>query len=446
MANGTNSKTTREENVFLTQLLGAPAYLHGRKIGKVKDLVAVDQLGVPATLLSQFPVIEEGLEAMRVKVAEVTHFLIAQPFGEPALLIPSQRVRSITPREIVLDIESPKDYVRDLSPEEVLLRDYVLDKKVLDIEDRDVEVVYDVRLALTGNRLYVVDVNISRYGLLVRMGLKGLAAFLHKHASATKKLIPWSYVQPLSPQLGTLQGNLKLNILKERLADIHPVDLADILEELDSSQRALLLNGLDTEHASDTLEEIDPAVQRDIVFTLPKERVAELIREMTPGQAADLVSVLPAAEKRSILKLLEPAEVAKIDEIIEKQDTAILNFATDSFIKCSPETTVAQARNQFRDAAKSLDVAAYFYIVDESGKLIGVSDLKDVFAAQDGQRLKDLMTESIISLGKDATMKQAADMFIRYGFEGLPITDEHDTILGVVPSRDVMNLKHRILE
>src|ERR1039457_208631 len=125
------------------------------------------------------------------------------------------------------------------------------------------------------------------------------------------------------------------------------------LEEMDSSQRALLLGGLDTEHASDTLEEIDPAVQRDIVFALSKELVAELIAEMTPGQAADIISVLPGAERRGILKLLEPAYVAKIAEIIEKQGTTILNFATASFFKCSPETTVEQARKKFRDAAKS---------------------------------------------------------------------------------------------
>ena len=60
-------------------------------------------------------------------------------------------------------------------------------------------------------------------------------------------------------------GELKLNILKEELSEIHPVDLADILEKLDSSQRVTILEGLDTEHASDTLEEIEPAVQRDIV-------------------------------------------------------------------------------------------------------------------------------------------------------------------------------------
>jgi magnesium transporter len=194
------------------------------------------------------------------------------------------------------------------------------------------------------------------------------------------------------------------------------------------------------------LEEIDPAVQRDIVFALSKERVAELIGAMTPGQAADIVSVLPAAERRGILKLLEPAHVAKIGEIIEKHDTTILTFATANYFKCSPETTVEQARNKFRDAAKSMDVLMYFYIVDESDKLLGVIDIREVFAAQDTERLKELMTESVIGLNKDATMKQAADMFLRYGFRALPITDENDIILGVVPYRDVMDLKHRILE
>jgi Mg/Co/Ni transporter MgtE len=161
--------------------------------------------------------------------------------------------------------------------------------------------------------------------------------------------------------------------------------------------------------------------------------VAELIGEMTPGQAADIVSVLPAAEKRKILKLLEPAQAAKIDEIMEKQDTTILNFASTNYFKCPPETTVEQARNKLRDAANSMDVVMYFYIVDESDKPLGVIDIKEVFVAQDTERLKELMTENVISLHKDATMKQAADMFLRYGFRALPITDENDIIVGVVP-------------
>jgi CBS domain-containing protein len=357
------------------------------------------------------------------------------------------KVRLLTLREIVLDIDDPSSYVRPLAPDEVPLRDYLLDKKILDTDDHEVEVVYDIRLVRTGNRLYLVDVDISRYGLLVRLGLKGLAAFLYRRAGAARKrLIPWSYVQSLPPQLGTLQGNVKLNVLKEKLSDIHPVDLADILEELDSSQRAVLLDGLDTEHASDTLEEIDPAVQRDIVFTLKKERVAQLIGDMTPGQAADIVSVLPGDKKRDILRLLEPAMVAKIEEIVEQQDTAILNFATTHFLKCPPDMTVQQARRKFREQATEMDVVMYFYVVDEADKLLGVLDIRDLFMAEDSAVLKNLMVESVISLDPGDPMKRASDMFLRYGFRALPITDDNDKIIGVVPYRDVMNLKHRILE
>jgi len=424
--NGTTTvKNSVEEVFFLTDLLGAHAYFNDRKIGKLKDVIALDQ----------------------GKVAEATHFQIARPFGEATLLVPFSKVRSFSPREITVNNGDPASYVRELRPEEVPLRDYLIDKKVLDTEDREVEVVYDIRLVRTNGNLYVSDVDISRYGLLRQVGFRSLADYFYKRADeAKKKLIPWSYVQPLSPQLGALQGNVKLNIVKEDLSEIHPADLADIVEKLDSSQRVSILEGLDTEHASDTLEEIDPAVQRDIVFSLRKERVAQLIGEMTSGQAADILAVLPAAEKRAILGLLEPTKVAKIEEILEKHETNILTFTTNKFIKCPPDMAVKQARRRFREAARSMDVVMYFYVVDENNKLLGVIDIKQLFMAEDDDLLKSLMVEHVISLNPDSTMKQAADAFIRYGFRALPVTDVNDVILGVVPYRDVMNLKHRMLD
>lgn len=414
-----------EQTFYLTELLDLPAFFNGRKVGKVHDLVAVDQ----------------------GKLAEVTHFQIVRPFGEATLFVPLGKVRFFDSREIVVENGNIENHIRSLRPEEVLLRDYLLDKKVLDTEDREVEVIYDMRLVLSNQKMYVSDVDISRYGLLRQIGLKRLAHHFYKRAEeAKKKMIPWSYVQPLPQQLDALQGNLKLNILKEELADIHPADLADILEELDSPQRVKVLEQLDTEHASDTLEEIDPAVQRDIVFSLPKERTAQLIGEMTSGQAADIVSVLPATEKKTILALLEPGKVTKIEEILEKHESSILNFTTNRFLKCPPDMTVKQARRKFRGSAKSLDVVMYFYIVDETDKLLGVIDIKELFMADDEDLLRNLMVENVISLKPESTMKQAADAFIRYGFRALPVTNENEIILGVVPYRDVMNLKHRILD
>jgi hypothetical protein len=170
-----------EKPYFLTELIGARAYLHGKKIGKLTDIIVVDQ----------------------GKLAEVTHFEIGRHFGDPPLVIPRHSVQSFSPREITVDIEGPESYVRELLPGEVPLRDYLLDKKVLDIEDREVEVVYDIRLAVTSDKVYVSDVDISRYGLLRQLGLRALANRLSKrNGDIEKDLIPWSYVQPLPPNWG----------------------------------------------------------------------------------------------------------------------------------------------------------------------------------------------------------------------------------------------------
>jgi CBS domain-containing protein len=419
------SFSVTEEVFFLSEIIGARVKCNGRKLGKLADVIAVDQ----------------------GKLAEITQLQIKPPFGDPAMIVPYTAVRSLRHGEVVIELADPKSYVRELAPDEVLVSDYLFDKKVLDLEEREVEVVYDIRLLKVSGMLFVTDVDISRYGLLRRMGMVWLAKIFNQRTNEQdKKLIPWSYVRALGSHLGSLQGELKLNILKEALSEIHAVDLADIVEELDSEQRVNLLEGLEPSQASDTLEEIDPAVQRHIVIALKKERVAQLIGEMTPGQAADILSVLPSDEKRTILKLLEPKLVHKIGDIIEKQEANILNFATSKFLKCSAEMTADDTLRFFRKNARGMDVVMYFYIVDESEKLLGVLDIKEVLIADPASALKDLMVENVISLKCHSTMKEASYAFLRYGFRALPVVDDNKILQGVVPYRDVMNLKHRMLD
>jgi magnesium transporter len=350
-------------------------------------------------------------------------------------------------KDIAIEIDDLEKYEGIPGEEAVLLKDYILDKKVLDIEDREVEVVYDVKLVIKNNKLYVSDVDLSRYGLLRRMGLKGIANLIYKLADKIKdETISWTYIQPLPTKISTFKGNVKLKILKEKLSDIHPVDLADILEELDPEQRVTIFDKLDTEHASNVLEEIDPSVQRDLVSSLKKEKAALLIDEMTPGQAADVLAALPSAEANIILKRLNEEKAKKIQSILEKQEENILNFATLNFLKFAPDITVEQARIEYQRIAKGKDVVMYLYVVDSQDKLQGVIDIKELLLADDEALLKDIMITVIIRLKLESTLKEASTMFARYSFRAIPVTDENNKIDGVVLYRDVMNLTHHFLE
>lgn len=410
---------------FLSEILGAKVVLRGKKIGKLSDII----------------IKENG------KIPVVTHFYITRSFGNPSLLIPWENIRSMIDKEIVIDIEDMEKYEGIPDEEVVLLKDYILDKKVLDIEDREVEIVYDVKLVIKNNKLYVSDVDLSRYGLLRRMGLKGFANLIYKLADKIKdETISWTYIQPLPTKISTFKGNVKLKILKEKLSEIHPVDLADILEELDPEQRATIFDKLDTEHASNVLEEIDPSVQRDLVSSLKKEKAALLIDEMTPGQAADVLAALPSAEANIILKLLNEEKAKKIQSILEKQEENILNFATLNFLKFAPDMTVEQARGEYQRIARGKDVVMYLYVVDKQDELLGVIDIKELLQASDGALLKDIMVKSIISLKTESTLKEASAMFARYSFRAIPVICENNKIGGVVLYRDVMNLTHHFLE
>ncbi|MDD5680744.1 MAG: CBS domain-containing protein, partial [Candidatus Omnitrophica bacterium] len=377
------------------------------------------------------------------KIAEVTHLYVARPFGEKTLIIPWERVRSIAPHEIIVDIENAEKYEGEPSDGTVLLKDHILDKKVVDVEDREVEVVYDVKMALRSGKLYVLDVDLSRYGLLRRIGFKWLADFIYSLADKIRnQTISWNYVQPLPDEISGFKGDLKLKVLKERLADMQPIDLADILEELDPDQRVAIFAELDTEHASDTLEELNPSIQRDLIASLKKDKAALLINEMTPGQAADILSVLPWWEVKAILKLLNKDNATKIQGILEQQEEKISDFAISDYLKFTPDKTVLQARRGYQRVAKGKDVIMYLYITDEKNTLLGVIDIKELLRAEDEALLKDIMTTEIISLKPESTLKEASVMFARYGFRALPVTDGSGKMLGVVPYRDVMNLKH----
>jgi magnesium transporter len=414
--------TVIEQEFFLSEILGRRVFVRKKRIGRLSDLA----------------IVETG------KLPEVTHVVVSRSFGYAKLTVPWDRVRLISNQEVVLDIAEDMMAQYERAPQEglILLQDHILDKKILDLDDHEVEIVYDVRLAFQSDKLYAAEVDFSHYRALRRLGFRKLAKLLTNRSKEDR--VSWLYVQPLPEQLGSFAGNIKLKVPKAGLSEIHPVDLADILEELEGGQRVALFNALDAEQASDTLEEVEPRVQRELIRAIEKERAALLINEMTPAQAADILAILPRDQAGAILKLLDRDKSTKVEHIIDKHDEQILLYGSPEIIRLPPTTPAAEVLDRYRELATGKEVVMYVYVTDEAGALKGVVDIRELVAAEPAQTLGDIMTEHVISLPKDATLREAAMLFDRYSFRALPITDENDQLLGAVSSRDVRSLRPRL--
>jgi Mg/Co/Ni transporter MgtE len=191
---------------------------------------------------------------------------------------------------------------------------------------------------------------------------------------------------------------VKLRILKEKLKGLPPVDIVEILEELDHGQRLTVINHLEADHASDTLEAIGPNMQREIISSLKKEKVADLIDRMTPGQAADVLYVLTLEDQVAIMKLMVEGNLDKIKSILKKRQDTILNLVTERYLKAQPDETVQTVQDEYPKRAKGKDEIMYIHVTDEDSKLLGIIDVKELLQVDNKALLKDIMNKNIITL------------------------------------------------
>lgn len=410
-----------EREFFVSEILGRKVYLKTERVGRLDDLV----------------IVETG------KLPEVTHLVVSRSFGYPSLLLPWDRISLISNTEIVAAVDNIAEYERQVPENAILLKAHILDKKILDMDDHEVEVVYDVRLALQNDKLYASEVDFSRNRLLRRMGLKRVAEFFAAN-NADSQTVSWLYVQPLPEKIGMFRGHVKLNVLKESIHDIHPVDLADILEELEGDQRLAVFNELEPELASDTLEEVEPRVQRELIGAMEPERAAQLIGEMSPPQAADVLAALPTADADELLKLMDQDDAPIVQQIIEKHDENIVLYSTQDFIKLPPSEPARAVIDNYRTLAGGKEVVMYVYVVDAADTLLGVVDIRELIVAEAGQSLAEIMTDNVISLHPSDTLRDAFETFERYSFRALPVTDADERLVGVVSYRDIKGIKPRL--
>ena len=131
---------------------------------------------------------------------------------------------------------------------------------------------------------------------------------------------------------------------------------------------------------------------------------------------------------------------------MERQEEQVIHYTTQKILKFLPGTLVEYVQNDYPNHARGKDVIMYIYVVDAQDHLLGVVDLKELLISDDKVPLSAVMSENVITVTTESTLKEASQEFERYGFRALPVVDSENRLAGAIPYRDVMNLTHHFLE
>jgi len=318
----------------------------------------------------------------------------------------------------------------------------LVDRQIIDVKGRKVVRVNDVDLEWMGHGsvhlLRVAEVEVGLRGAMRRVfkGLMPRATLETMSRRFASSGIPWAFVDVIEIDPAR---RVKLRIEYDRLAEMHPSDLAEILEDLPPAEREAVFESLDEEVAAETLEEVEPRLQKALLEKLDEEKIADIVEEMDPAAAADLLAELSEERSDAILEEMEPEERQEVEELLEFDENSAAGSMTTDFIYVGVDATVAKGVEALRSFDGDPDSVTEVYLLDEKWVLRGAVSLARMVMAQPEAKLAVLAESRILSCPADMHQRDLAEMFDKYNLHALPVVDSLGRMVGVVQADHVIS-------
>lgn len=400
--------------LYLSSVLGKMIITRsGQAVGKLHDL-----LMVPGAV---FP--------------EVSHLVIKRK--RSLELLPWHMVKLFT--HIVISttgstLEELPTYHDD--QEGTLVRRDLLDKQIVDVNGAKVVRVNDIKLGNLHDKLCIVSVDIGFRGLLRRLGYE---TFGERIAQLTRREITnteirWEYVQPIDSS----SSRLALNIARNQMNELHPADLADILESIPIKNIKTVLETMDAETTGETLYELEPDLRNVVISQLDSEQASDILEEMEPDEAADVLADLPEHKAQELLQLMDEESAEEIQELLEHEDDTAGGLMNSDFLSLSGQMTIAEALEELKQAYQEQSEIHYGYVVTPENRLTGVIGIRQLLTTPVDTTLDCVMEDDLVTVSVGTDLIEALELMTKYDLLALPVLDEDETMAGVMTVDDLL--------
>lgn len=395
---------------YFSQIINKPIYdAGGVLIGRVKDMVAKWDSVAPRVMSIKY---KKG--------------------GKD--LIPVGWVEDWGRKSIRLKESFNQETSVSLGEDEIYIGKWLLDKQIVDLKGSKLVRVNDIFLSWVNHNqssyLILSAVDIGFKGIARRLGMQSLTKNLEDH------LLSWQHIEPLESKTSSLH----LNLEKQQLKQLHPADIAEMLEEMDYKRRAVFIDNLDSEQAIEALTELELDTQVEIIGQMDEQKASDILEEMAPDDVADILAELSPEKSQEILELMESEDAQDVQELMNYPENTAGALMTTEFISLSTLLTADQAINRLRELAPDAETIYYLYMTDEKEVLQGVLSLRELILAAPETVLKDLMNTKIISVNHYDDERTVAKNMNKYGLLAVPVVNDENQLLGIITIDDILEL------
>jgi magnesium transporter len=403
-----------------TEILGAEVYdSFGNFVGRVKEMFIVPD--------------EQPNRISRLLIGRGQYRPLVARYDQIASVAPGRL--KLTTDESALELYHPNEAW-------LAVRKDLLDQQIIDTNGRKVVRVNDVELAdqrVNGNtelRITQVDVGLPGavrrllQGIVPPMGIRRIQEKL------PRRTILWEFVNLIEPDP---LRRVKLRMSSDKLALLHPADLADIMEEISPDERQAIIDSLDEETAAETIAELDKRLQTQVMEKLDPEKAADIIEEMNPDEAADLIQSLEPAKSKEVLDEMENREANEVKELMRFGEDTAGGMMNTEIVVVGEDATRGEVVDFIRFHDVSLDQLDNVVLINRDAALAGTVPVARLILAGGDQRMAELVFEPMLSVKPDASDKEVFEIFDKYNLRSLAVVNDDNVPVGAITVDDVVS-------
>lgn len=224
--------------------------------------------------------------------------------------------------------------------------------------------------------------------------------------------------------------------------ELHPADLADVVEAIPRERVPDLLNVLGPARAADVLEYLDETVRTETIEAMTARQAATIVREMSPDDRADVLEEIEETHADDILAEIPADERRATEELLSYDPDTAGGLMTTEFVSVPESVSVEDALGHVRAAARSGRREAMYaiYTTDDTGRLRGVISLRALLAAPEGTSIAENAWSEVVTVPVDAEAAEITRITSEYDLVAVPVVDADNRLVGVITVDDVIDV------
>jgi len=247
-------------------------------------------------------------------------------------------------------------------------------------------------------------------------------------------------VHLLKPEFEELIEDKDWAALKDILNDVPAVDVAELLEELDTEVAIVIFRLLKKQKAADVFTYLSSSKGLELMDKFTAQQLSEVMSNLEPDERVALMEELPGHLTQRVMNSMNPDDRKQVQKLLGYPDESVGRLMTPRYVKVKKDWTVQKAMTHVREFGHSVETVNVIYVVDEQQHLIDDLRLNQLILADPEAKIETLMDKSFEALSAFDDQEDAVKMLSKYDRVAMPVVDSDGILVGIVTVDDVIDV------